>query len=84
MRNAPVPPYLLWLQITDDGVDAVEDFLNEGHDLPDLHLHKVTPAFLCDLDESVAGHVLYTIMGLCKHTHTQTVLIDTYSTHKQC
>jgi hypothetical protein len=55
--------YLLRLQITDDSVDAVEDFLNERHHLPDLHLYEVSSALLGNLDKSVACHVLNTIVG---------------------
>ena len=50
--------YLLRLQIADDGVDVGQELVNEGHDLADLDLNKLTPAFLRDLDECVASHVL--------------------------
>lgn len=55
---------LLRLQVTDDGVDVVQDLVNEGHHFSHLHLDKMTPALLGDLYESVTGHVLNTIMGL--------------------
>lgn len=55
--------YLLGLQVTDDGVDVVEDLINEGHHLPHLHLHKMPPALLSDLNECVTRHVLHSIMG---------------------
>ena len=59
-------PYLLGLEVTDDGVDVVEDLVDEGHHLAHLHLDKVSPALLGDLDEGVARHVLHAIVGLCK------------------
>lgn len=55
---------LLWLEVTDDCVDVVEDLINEGHHFSHLHLDEVSSALLGDLDECVAGHVLDTVMGL--------------------
>lgn len=57
---------LLRLQVTNDSVDVIEDLVDEGHDLPDLHLNKMSPALLCNLDERVARHVLHTVMRLCE------------------
>lgn len=56
---------LLWLEVTDDSVDVIEDLIDEGHHLSNLYLDKVSSALLGNLDESVTGHVLDTIMGLC-------------------
>jgi hypothetical protein len=56
--------YLLGLEVTDDGVDVVEDLVDEGHHLAHLHLDKMATALLGDLDESVTRHILYPIMGL--------------------
>lgn len=58
--------YLLGLEITDDGVDVVEDLVDEGHHLAHLHLDKVAPALLGDLDEGVARHVLHAVVSLCR------------------
>lgn len=55
---------LLWLQVTDDGVDVVEDLVDEGHHLAHLNLDKMTPALLGDLDEGVTRHVLHAVVGL--------------------
>ena len=55
---------LLRLKVTDDGVDVVENLVDEGHHLSHLHLDKMAPALLGDLDEGVTGHVLNTIVGL--------------------
>ena len=59
------PAYLLWLQIADDRVDAVQYLLNERHHFPDLNLHEMAPTLLGDLDERVTGHVLDTVVRLC-------------------
>lgn len=56
---------LLWLQVTDDGVDAAEDLVDEGHHLAHLDLDKMSTALLGNFDEGVACHVLNAIMGLC-------------------
>jgi len=69
--------HLLWLQVTDDRVDAVQNLINEWHYLPDLNLNKMTTAFLCYFDECVARHVLNTIMRLC--TNQQFTIIITIS-----
>ena len=64
---------LLWLQVADDGVDVVEDLIDERHHLAHLNLNKMTPAFLGDLDEGVTCHVLHTVVGLCvvkRRNHT--------------
>lgn len=55
---------LLRLEVADDGVNVVEDFVDEGHHLSHLHLNKVAPALLGNLDERVTGHILNSIMGL--------------------
>lgn len=55
--------YLLGLQVTDDGVDIVEDLINERHHLSHLNLHKMPPALLSDLNERVTCHVLNSIVG---------------------
>ncbi len=55
---------LLRLEVTDDGVDVVQDLVYEGHHLSHLHLDEVAPALLGNLDEGVTSHVLNTIMGL--------------------
>lgn len=55
---------LLWLEVTDDGVNVVEDLVDERHHLSHLHLDEVAPALLSDLDECVTGHILNSIMGL--------------------
>jgi hypothetical protein len=55
----------LRLEVTDNGVDAVENFFNEGHHLSHLHLYKVAPALLSDLDEGVTRHVLHAIVRFC-------------------
>lgn len=57
---------LLWLQITDDGVDVAEDLVDEGHHLAHLNLDEMASALLGDLDEGVTRHVLHSIVGLCK------------------
>lgn len=62
---APLRTDLLRLQVADDGVNVIEDLVDEGHDLPDLHLNKMPPAFLGNLDERVACHVLHAVMRLC-------------------
>lgn len=56
---------LLRLQVTDDGVDVVEDLINKGHHLSHLDLDEMTPALLGDLDEGVTRHVLNTVVGFC-------------------
>ena len=56
--------YLLRLKIADDGVDVTEQLVDEGHHLPHLDLYKLPPALLRNLDESVASHVLHTLVGL--------------------
>lgn len=56
---------LLRLQVADDGVYVIKDLVNEGHDLADLHLNKMPPALLSDLDEGVARHVLHAVVRLC-------------------
>lgn len=58
--------YLLGLQVTDDGVDIVEDLINEGHHLSHLHLHEMPSALLSDLNECVTCHVLNSIVGFCE------------------
>lgn len=55
--------HLVWLEVTDDGPDVVQDVLNEWHHLQCLDLDKVSPTFLGYLDERVARHVLYTIVS---------------------
>ena len=67
--------YLLGLQVTDDGVDVAQDLVYEGHHLAHLHLHKVAPALLCDLDEGVARHVLHAIVGLCGQEEPKTLTL---------
>ena len=59
---------LLWLQVADDGVDVVEDLVDEGHHLAHLNLNKMAPALLGDLDEGVTRHVLHAVVGLCVET----------------
>lgn len=61
--------YLLWLEVTNDGVDSIQNFFNEGHYFPFLNLHKMSSAFLCYLYERITGHVLNTIMGFCVRYH---------------
>ena len=56
--------YLLRLKIADDGVDVAEELVYEGHHLPHLDLYKLPPALLRNLDESVARHVLHSLVGL--------------------
>lgn len=55
--------YLLGLEVTDDSVDVVEDLINEGHHLSHLHLDKMPPTLLSNLNERVTRHVLHSIMG---------------------
>jgi len=55
---------LLRLQVADDGVDVVEDLVDEGHHLAHLDLDEVPPALLGDLDEGVARHVLHAVVRL--------------------
>lgn len=57
--------YLLRLQITDDCVYSIQNFLNEWHYFSHLNLHKMPSTLLCDLDKSVTSHILYTIMCFC-------------------
>lgn len=57
---------LLRLKVTDDRVNVVEDLIDEGHHLSHLHLDKVAPTLLGNLNEGVARHVLNSIMGLCE------------------
>lgn len=59
---------LLRLEVTDDGVDVVEDLVNEGHHLTHLNLDKVTSTLLGNLDEGVTCHVLHAIVRLCVDT----------------
>ena len=56
--------HLLRLKIADDGVDVAEELVYEGHHLPHLDLYKLPPALLRNLDESVARHVLHSLVGL--------------------
>lgn len=56
---------LLRLQVTDDGVDVVEDLINKGHHLSHLDLDEMTPTLLGDLDEGVTCHVLNTVVSFC-------------------
>ena len=65
--------YLLGLQVTDDGVDVAQDLVYEGHHFAHLHLHKVAPALLGDLDEGVASHVLHAVVGLWRPKEGKTV-----------
>ncbi len=60
--------YLLRLQVTDDGVDAIENLLYKWHHLSDLHQNKMPSAFLCYFYEGVASHVLHSVMCFCKTT----------------
>ena len=78
------PCYLLGLQVTDDGVDVAQDFVYEGHHLAHLHLHKVAPALLCDLDECVARHVLHTVVGLCGPKEQKTLKYFVPKGHALC
>ena len=57
---------LLRLQVAYDGADVGQDLLDEGHHFTGLHLYEVPPAFLCDLDERVARHVLNAVVRLWK------------------
>lgn len=56
---------LLRLQVADDGVDVVEDLVDERHHLAHLDLNKMAPTLLCNLDKGVTGHVLHAVMSLC-------------------
>lgn len=64
-EKAMTEHHLLWLQVTDDGVNAIQYLINERHNLSDLNLNKMTTAFLRYFDERVTRHVLNTIMCLC-------------------
>ena len=68
--------HLLRLQVTDDSVDAVQYFIDERHQLTDLHLHEVTTAFLSYFDERVTGHVLNTVVCLCTTNQQQHVTVN--------
>lgn len=65
----------MWLEVTDDSVDVIEDLIDEGHHLSNLYLDKVPSALLGNLDESVTGHVLDTIMGLCHRIEKRRIVI---------
>lgn len=57
--------HLLRLQVTNDGVDVVQNLIYKGHHLSHLNLHKMPAALLGYLDESITCHVLNAIMCLC-------------------
>lgn len=55
--------YLLWLKVTDDCINIVQDFINKWHHLSHLNLNKMPAAFLRYLYEGITSHVLDTIVG---------------------
>lgn len=59
--------HLVRLQVTHNGPDVVEDLFNERHDLQWLHLHKVPPTFLGNLDKRITRHILYTVMSFWRN-----------------
>lgn len=61
--TTPSQTYLLWLKVTDDCVNIVQDFINKWHDLSHLNLDKVSAAFLCYFYEGITSHVLDTVVG---------------------
>lgn len=76
--------YLLGLEVTDDGVDVVEDLVDEGHHLAHLHLDKVAPALLGDLDEGVARHVLHAVVSLCQEQLRSNKMLNKRNTVGAC
>jgi len=56
--------HLVRLQVADDCVYVVENLFDEWNGLAHLDLNEVTAAFLRDLDECIAGHVLDTFVSL--------------------
>jgi hypothetical protein len=44
-------------------MQEAQNFIDERLLLSRLLHHKVSTAFLCDLNESVTSHILYTLMG---------------------
>jgi hypothetical protein len=54
-------------------VQKTQDFIHERFLLPGLLHHKVSTAFLCDLNERVTGHILYALMGF---VHELKELVD--------
>lgn len=55
--------YLLWLKVTDDCINIVQDFINKWHDLSHLNLNKMSAAFLCYFYEGITSHILDAIVG---------------------
>ncbi len=58
--------HLVGLEVAYDGSDVVQNVFNERHHLQLLHLDKVSPTLLCNLNECVTCHVLYTVVGFYK------------------
>lgn len=56
--------HLLRGQVHGDPVQEAQNFIHERFLLSGLLHHKMSTAFLCDLNESVTGHILYTLVGL--------------------
>ena len=57
---------LVGLEVTDDGPDVVQDLLDVRHHLEWLHLDKMSPTLLGNLDKRVTRHVLDSIMSFCR------------------
>ena len=51
-------PYLVRLQVMDGLKQGIEQLADEGFTLLELQYHKLAPALVADLEESVTGHVL--------------------------
>jgi len=73
MKRSMLFIYLLRFEVTYDGVDNREYFLNEGHGLPHLDLYEMSPALLSYFQEGVAGHILYSIMRFYRNRKSKCI-----------